>query len=262
MTFHHSSALRNYLRHVAGWVWHEQDDALHYGLKLQEETLTEILLLRMARECSTAGLNVRMFNRIEEGGHKKTKKTGNGADWEWFVETPYCQVGFRVQAKVLSAPSKRARRMSDGVYKGLLKDKKQTNDLIRASKAGQFNPIYVFYNHPWVSDRALFAQLSSPFPISRTDWGCAVATANHVLHQTDNKLSSLISGMLPWHLFFGYDKGCMAQAAMSSMPGDQDFFSETPRPEWLYFMSDGPFAMDQYLAERDLSGVAHFKIED
>lgn len=81
------------------------------------------------------------------------------------------------------------------------------------------------------------------------------------LHQTDNSLSSLIGGMLPWHMFFGLDRGCVAEEAMLNIAGEQEFFSETPRPDWLNFMHDGPFAMDEYLAERDLAGVAYFKIE-
>ena len=112
--------IQPYLRDVASWVWHEQGAARHHGLKLQEETITETLLLRMARECQHLGLRVRMFNRIEEGGRKKTTRVGNGADWEWYVTTDYCRVGFRVQAKVLSSELTEKGALSIGKYKGLL----------------------------------------------------------------------------------------------------------------------------------------------
>ena len=51
--------IQHYLRDVAAWIWHEQGEARHHGLKLQEETITEILLLRLARECGPMGLNIR-----------------------------------------------------------------------------------------------------------------------------------------------------------------------------------------------------------
>ncbi len=255
--------LRDYLRHVSAWVWREQDDALHYGLKLQEETITEMLLLRMARECSSSGLNVKMFSRTEEGGNKKYKKIGNGADWEWFVETPCCSVGFRVQAKVLSSritPVKR--NLSFGKYEGFPRDKKQTDELISSASSAGYNPIYVFYNHPWISDRSMFSSASHPFSIAGSDWGCSIATANFVKYAPDYKLSSLIKGMLPWHLFFGVDRGCVTRRAMGHLPGGQDFIPEAPRPEWLYFAHDGPHAVNEYLIERKLSGVAYFQFQD
>lgn len=258
---HRSLHFRRHLRDVGRWVWREQEDALHFGLKLQEETITEMLLLRMARDFSSSGLKVNMFNRIQEGGSKRYKKTGNGADWEWFIETDHCEVGFRIQAKVLSSGLTHGGRLSVGKYDGLLKDKKQTNDLITGARPKCFNPIYIFYNHPWISDRVLFSALKGPNVASPTEWGCSVSTASFILHQTDNRLSSLIGGMLPWHVFFGLGRGCVAQEAMLNMAGEQEFYSETPRPDWLNFMHDGPYAMDEYLAERDLAGVAYFKVE-
>lgn len=155
--FHRSLYFRRQLRHVGRWVWREQEDALHFGLKLQEETITEMLLLRMAREFSSSGLSVKMFNRIQEGGSKRYKKPGNGADWEWFIKTDHCEVGFRIQAKVLSSGLTRGGRLSVGKYDGLLKDKKQTNDLIIGAGSKRFNPIYIFYNHSWISARVLFS---------------------------------------------------------------------------------------------------------
>ncbi|MBW0157630.1 DUF6615 family protein [Sedimentimonas flavescens] len=259
---------RHYLQQLAGWVWREQDDALHYGLKLQEETITEMLLLRMARECQDTGLHIKMFNRIEEGGSKKDAKSGNGADWEWYFSTPFCQVGFRVQAKVLSSGLTLKRMaLSRGVYGGLKKDGIQAQDLISTAKSAGYNPIYVFYNHPWVANRELFSSLKSPFACATTDWGCAVSSATFVKNKADNRLSELIDGMMPWHLFFRMSKGCGAKEALAKFGDDQELISDSPRPEWLQFLSnpddrgDGASHINEYLANRNLAGVAYFELD-
>lgn len=255
--------LQRYLRHTAQWVWREQDDARHFGFKLQEETITEMLLLRMARDWQAKGLNVKMFNRLEEGGNKKTGKIGNGADWEWFVKTRHCQVGFRVQAKVLSSGVTTAKKgLSIGKYDGLLANKKQTNELINAAKVSRYNPIYVFYNHPWVSDRALFSARYHHTSVNPGEWGCAVATANYILASANNNLSTLIHGMVPWHRFFGLGRSCLTSAAMAQLGGDQAFIEDCPPPAWLYYFNDGEKALDEYLLEHRLKGVAYFDFSE
>ena len=58
--------LRDYLRQRAAWVWNQQGHAFDHGLALQEETLTEMLLLRMARDHAKHGLTITMFTKAEE----------------------------------------------------------------------------------------------------------------------------------------------------------------------------------------------------
>ena len=250
--------IKHYLRDVAAWIWHEQGEARHHGLKLQEETITEILLLRMARECGHMGLNIKMFNRIEEGGSAATGAVGNGADWEWYVDTPLCHVGFRVQAKVLSSGLTPVRRaLSNGKYEGLHDDRLQTDDLCKDAAKAKLNPIYIFYNHAWVSDLALFSSTHHHYPVRPGDWGCSVATANFVKQTAGNKLSTLIPGMLPWHRFFGWGRGCVSQLAMDVMPGEQEFIPVSPPPDWLGLMQEDDEGLNSYLLENRLQGVAH-----
>ena len=90
--------LRDCLRRRPAWVWNAQGHALKQGLALQEETLTEMPLLRMAHDHAKHGLNVTMFNKTEE--------RINGADREWIVRTPWCNLGLRIQAKRLYHASK------------------------------------------------------------------------------------------------------------------------------------------------------------
>lgn len=243
--------LRAYLRLLAGWIWHEQDAAFHHGLSLQEETLTEILLLRMAKECSPLGLDVQMFNKPKEGV--------NGADWEWFFEGPECSVGFRVQAKVL----KRGER-SPGEYQQLGKPVGQTQNLIDKAKKSGLNPIYLFYNHPWVQDHALFGASLQPDWFGRSCWGCSVATAEFVKSVPDRKLATVIKGSRPWHRFFRLGKTCGTERAMEQMPGGQEFRMDDVIPEWVLMLREFRQAdeatrregMESILSERDLQGVA------
>lgn len=264
--------IQPYLRELAAWVWTEQDDAFHYGLKLQEETITEMLLLRMARETVGTPLKIRMFNKTEEGGSSQHGIVGNGADWEWYFDTPVCQIGFRIQAKVLSyelTPTRKA--LSRGIYAGLKNDGEQAKDLIKAARADKYNPIYVFYNHPWVANRYLFSASHSPFPGARTDWGCSVATATAVRDLLDNRLSALFPHMMPWDHFFRIEPGCGAQNAFRTLGSEQEFQFETPRPEWLPMLlhpeeesalPDGGSGLQSYLTKRGLKGVAYFEISD
>lgn len=256
--FHHPVYLRRSLQNVAHWVWDRQGEALHYGLKLQEETITEMVLLRVARKWRQHGLVTRMFNRIEEGGDSKKGKVGNGADWEWYVQTPTCNVGFRVQAKVLSSGQTLVhRRLQPGRYEAILPNHQQTRDLIAAAKAGGFNPVYVFYNHPWVSDRGHFSSAAAILRSGLKDWGCSVASANFVLSAPDNRLATLISGMVPWDQFFGWDGQCLAASVLQEMPGDQRFLADCPVPQWLEMLDGETGLLDEYLSAKGLSGVVH-----
>lgn len=249
--------LRAYLRLLAGWVWHEQDDAFRHGLSLQEETLTETLLLKLARDFRPLGLEVLMFNKGEEGE--------NGADWEWFFDGPECSVGFRVQAKVLKRSES-----SPGKYAQLGKPSGQTQMLIDEAKKSGLNPIYIFYNHPWVKDHTLFGPSVQPDWFGRSGWGCSVATAAFIKSISnakgipDRKLATVIKGSRPWHRFFRIGKTCRTQDAMQHMPGGQEFVAAARMPEWVFMLREFRHAeeevrrerMESILRERNLQGVA------
>ncbi|MDF0594618.1 DUF6615 family protein [Psychromarinibacter halotolerans] len=249
--------LRAYLRLLAGQIWHDQDDAFHHGLTLQEETLTETLLLKMARDFSPLGLEVLMFNKGQEGE--------NGADWEWFFDGPECSVGFRIQAKVL----KRGEG-SPGKYAQLGKPAGQTQKLIDDAKKYGLNPIYIFYNHRWVQNHHLFGPSVQPDWFGRSCWGCSVATAEFIKGISDTKgnpdknLATVIKGSRPWHRFFRLGKTCGTQKATEHMPGGQEFRPRSPTPEWVIMLREFRSAneevrretMDRVLTDRDVQGVA------
>lgn len=241
MSFRHDE-MRRFFRGLSGWVWNRQGQAFDYGLSLQEETLTEMLLLQIAKRGAKHGLKVKMFSRAEE--------SVNGADWEWFFKDRLCSIGFRVQAKRLYRSD-----ASAGRYDGLDKKSSQTDNLIK--QAGANNPIYVFYNHNWVQDAGRHFWGNDHEFRGSSMWGCAIAKASFIKSVADNKVSSLRQGMRPWHQLLDPAKVCPVQAAINKMPGEMEFRLAEGEPEWLgrLYEPEGPEA---YLEENNLKGVAFF----
>ncbi|WP_106745068.1 hypothetical protein [Yoonia maritima] len=229
-----SGDLRAYLRGLSHQVWTDQNDAIQHNFWLQEVTITEMLLLRMARDLSPHGLKMKMFSGKEEGGETKKDgtvvKVGNGADWEWFVELPDCKIGFRVQAKRLfPTPTKQ------GAYNSFHAGGKQIDQLINA--AGKMNPVYVLYNHKFAKDASLFSRSVKTNWYGRSSWGCSVATAAFMKTLKTNKLAEVFPGTVPWHRFFAVGnhsvRGCAVERMMKNMLGGQEFKTRDDRPDWV-----------------------------
>ncbi|MBO6857451.1 DUF6615 family protein [Roseibium sp.] len=238
--------MRRFFRQQAGWVWNRQAQAFTHGLSLQEETLTEMLLLQIAKRGAQDGLKVKMFSRAEE--------SINGADWEWFFRTPECGIGFRIQAKRLYRNEN-----AEGRYGGLKKASSQADDLINQS--GSNNPIYVFYNHSWTLDsQSRFWGNDYEFR-GPSMWGCSVAKASFVRSVGDNKIAKLHSGMLPWHKLFDGPSKCPVAGAFDDMRGEGELTYAERDPDWLGDLNEAGSA-DRYLAEHNLQGVAHFDFSD
>lgn len=245
------SGIRPYLRSLAGWAWNRQNDAKRHGLSLQEETLTEILLLRIAKDCRPLRLQVRMFTRPQENR--------NGADWEWFLRGPSCHgIGYRVQAKRLYQTGRHK-----GQYGGHDPAGPQTTKLI--SMAGKSNiPIYVFYNND--STTAFYGR-SSPGFRSPSFWGCSYAHASSVKAAGSRDPSKLIKHMQPWHELFDHclkSSPPVSGAPPSSGNGRADEQEDNPLeeernrdPQWLR-MLDSPEEIETYMEQQELAGVAYF----
>lgn len=263
-----SYEIRRYLRYLAGRVWHEQNEALERKLVLHEVTLTETLLLRIARKFQRYGLRTTLYNGQEE--------SQTGADWEWYIDLGYCRVGYRVQAKLLY---NRDDPPGPGRYGGLKtktadNGQSQADKLIEDAQKERMIPIYVFYNHPRVKDAHIFEKFHG---FSACSWGCAVADAQFVKRTNSNKLERLHCGMYPWHLCFDhwmwtyrYEKrlrpeprwlGIMKE---SDLIRDDDSEREATSPERPDREGEHPPGdknpMDIYLQEHGLAGVAYFRM--
>lgn len=255
--------LRAYLRQLAGWVWDQQVEAFGFGMSKQEETLTENLLVEMAKTLQPHGLSVHMFSRPKEGGRQpkgKARIPGTGADWEWFYEGSPCNARFRVQAKRLyHSPH------SPGEYGGFEPGGQQIQDLINGAKG--MNPVYVFYNHPQVSDHAIFNPSGPPEHFGASCWGCGATTAEFMSSVPNAKLSTIIKGQVPWHRFFGISGTCLpsdaikkANAAAYEGSKPQKFIPAEGRPGWVVALLEGnETALTTYIRQNRLAGLAYFK---
>lgn len=75
-------SLRDEMRKQAGWVWHEKVRADAHGLFLNEETITEILLLRLSKAAQHGQFSVKVFNKAEEN----QDGCGLGVSVSWATE--------------------------------------------------------------------------------------------------------------------------------------------------------------------------------
>lgn len=217
--------VRRYLRGLAGWTWNRQAQALSHGLSLQEETLTEMLLLKLAKSGQPLGLRTRMFTRKEE--------SRNGADWEWYIRSASCTMRLRVQAKRLYA---------NGKYDALKPSGSQCGKLIK--QAGKAQPLYIFFNH---GKTRAFSGLGSHGFKGPSFWGCAFAKAKDVQTARSNDPAKLAPYMRPWHELFDT---CLRGSRQNQRPG-----IDAPAPDWVDMLGNDD-VLDAYLDQHDLAGVA------
>jgi hypothetical protein len=238
-------AMRDYLRRRAAWVWNEQGHAFNHGLSLQEETLTEMLLLRMARDHGKHGLTVTMFNKTEEAI--------NGADWEWIIRTRGCELALRIQAKRLyHANSKKD-------YGGLDPKSGQSAKLI--AQARKCIPVYVFFNHNHGKSSSLLNGGGENPYRGRSYWGCSIACAKKVQAKKSNTLSDLKPIMKPWRRMISKLGDCNTSGALGIDAGDMKRSMSQERREVVERIRDRDF-MSQFLIKEELVGVAVLDFTD
>lgn len=135
--------LAQILLNRSAWVYARLNDAAHYQVNLQEETLTEDLLLDIAKQLpQKPDLTLSQFNRGQEAD--------NGADWQWewwFHGRRW--FGVRVQAKKLR-PLRQGREPGyDLTYRiGKDRERRQLDVLLQHAREDNIAPAYVFYNGP------------------------------------------------------------------------------------------------------------------
>jgi hypothetical protein len=248
------------------------------GLFMNEETITESILLFLARGHKRHGLNIKVYN-------KKTEEPSVGADWAWCFMQGGRAVAMRVQAK---------RLYSGGRYDTLKPTGGQINKLINQS--GAHHPYYVFYNDGLQGVRCLRASATSSFRCGSfkgdEHWGCMIARAQDVKRVGSNAMTDLLPVSMPWHCMLCPHRaaaalGSMAMAlpdvvaanlsaavALSSEGLDTPFLQPGEPPEWVEHVqawadrtvgitADGGFvaadrAIEDYLEEHDLAGLALF----
>ena len=231
------------------------DDAFTIPIGLNEETITEMLLLKLARQFAGRGIEVKSFNKHQEG----TSYLGGpptGADWEWRFEGP-TGLGktVRIEAKRLY--------MGDGKYGGL--DGIGTRRTTLVSSSGSAIPLYVLYNGP--SPSLLGHGRLGAFPYLKPHdrkycywpyydlrlWGCAIASEPDVPNK-NKPAPADFAWMEPWHALVcdcanseTADLGTSVSASLKRLYHRSrediflslDFEPDRERPWWVSALVDG-----------------------
>jgi hypothetical protein len=253
-------------------------DAARMGLFMNEETITETILLRLARSHRHHGLRIEVYN--------KPKERRLGADWAWCFMHDSRAVAMRVQAK----------RLYSGARYDALKPKGgQIKRLI--SQARSHHPYYVFYNDGIQGAQCLSKRPSNQlrcgsFPGVDEHWGCMIARAADVRRIGSNAMADLLPASMPWHCMLCPYRAAIGPSGIGAtladvvaanlselmrLSGDADDGNPIvpgQPPEWVALLQDWfrqkermpsdvkvaspDTKIDVYLEEHNLAGLALF----
>ena len=272
-------------REEAFRVWTEMSEAEKFNIARQEETITEDLLLNLARKHNGRGLKIKSFSKKEE--------SANGADWAfWFSDGMSKDIGVRIQAKRLYK--------DDGRYTSLF----HQSDTQKKSSRGtdtpnqcevllnhrdSLIPVYTFYNsdvldisHAMSGHEKVDWASRCWFPYWSPEWGISAASPLAVKKVGWGRQRNRPGDfpMVPWHCLIC--PCCWeSQPANSSLPslighglrqlygtsGDDkevadlgfDFEPKDNVPDWVQNLragTDGKNRLLESMEEMNLRGVA------
>jgi len=119
-------------------IWTDIKLSQQYGIILGEETITDSILLELARQNF---FNIRILQT------QKPKEAIQGTDWEWFVGSyKYGWIRYAIQAKKLNLTTLGYGNLNHKIGKAP-NDDYQINILRKFSKANGAVPLYHFYNY-------------------------------------------------------------------------------------------------------------------
>lgn len=185
--------LCGFLQSLAVSTWRGIREAYELEMKLGEETITDIITMKIQSSAGVHGLpnlRVKAYNRREEGQH--------GADWDlWVVEAGH-GLGLRFQAKVSDVSRQRFAHLH--YLSGKLKTS-QAELLTQSAASDGLTPLYLLYqtwtrNHP------------SPHTTSvgHQPHGCCVLRPSWVVDNVQEDDGADIEEVapyeLPWQLLF------------------------------------------------------------
>ena len=178
MTVHHLAMQQLCLLQLSKNVWRRRGVAKHNGLRYNEETVTETLLLDLMINYP-GDVRIIPFNKKNEAR--------NGADWAWaFVScNGRSNQGMLVQAKRLGDNDRNYHSL---YYKSRSKSVpsplSQLDQLIKSAKHYQLPPVFAFYNHLDDDSRILHTPCGCCGYLSHCSpgsWGITLASAFDVL---------------------------------------------------------------------------------
>ena len=246
--------LADVLLNRCAWVHRRLAGGARFGVNLQEETITEDLLLDIADGFpSTPELQVSQFTRRQE--------SRNGADWQWewwFHEQRW--FGVRVQAKKLRSPRPGSEPEYDLAYmirRRHASPRRQLDVLIKQAHEDHVAPAYVFYNGPELDvDRVMWG--CRQLPPSGENFGVSylhAAVVDLLLRTGQSDLDTVTSASRPWPCLIRCYPGWGCRHSFPALPGPVTFEEAVA---WSLFRTvvespvsnraqDNPY---QYLRER------------
>lgn len=215
-------------------------EATQLGLLYQEETISENLLLAIARRCQN--VKIKSFKR-----HQETK---NGSDWEWWIGVGGKWLSIRIQAKKKRTNGDTFHRLL--TYQAKTAANTQIDTLIMLADADGHLPAYCFY----VSDQSYSTSCPSLL-------GCFVADAKSVKNAKSDKWAVLSKISHPWHYLV-----CDCKCHHSSSPAILDAVSRKVEieslkdslPEYLKNWDESEGAMFKRAKERKLAGFVKIEL--
>lgn len=254
--------LRDAMRREAAWIWYEKAQAARLGLFLNEETITETILLNLARRFHGGKLLIRPFTKAAE--------TKNGADWEFWVVQGHDSLGFRVQAK---------RLFPSGYYGSLHPSRSQTSNLI--GRAGNCLPVFALYNdadcYMSLLPNCGCAERRSEYR-GPSFWGCLLIPARAVQKLGSNDHRALAPRAIPWHCLLCDHSGSVSGATFPKrvaknyhrlLDGGDSAETEDIAPDDRILALEkiasdglsGPQWLANYFEERKLAGLALISVQ-
>lgn len=176
-------------RTAAGMVWREMTAGNRVGVTLNEETITELALLAIARQHQGKSIRIKVATKRAEADH--------GGDWAWWFVKGKAGRGFRVQAKRLFG--------EDLCYRSLFKAApdpyKQLDKLVGQARTSNLLPLYCFYNSADVALPQFTGARNNCRHTYRgpSFWGCSLMWPGDVRAIGSNRLADLRPHMMPWH---------------------------------------------------------------
>lgn len=161
--------LEHHLNVVCDDIWQRLKDSQHYRINQGEETITDNILLYLAKQ---------NLSEIEIFQTPKNLEPQKGTDWEWWIGNKNSGfLRYAVQAKKLDSNTKRYTALNHKV--GLPPNEEYQHDILeRYAKANDAIPLYALYNYIELDDFTPFWQCNLDIDISK--FGCTVTSLENI----------------------------------------------------------------------------------
>jgi hypothetical protein len=160
------------------WTWDTLATAAAVGMPRNEESITEHLLLELAKHCP---LRVKVFP------FSKPREAKQGADWEWWFHSWPLGIGMRVQAKKINFHTWCFNSLKFRPRSGAQIDK-----LVNAATADQLIPLYCLYGFE-------SGKYRSPNLYNDHLQACSIIRAEEVAAMGSKAGLRLMPRSRPWH---------------------------------------------------------------